>query len=80
MDRPTIRQSVRTGSLYSQDSKPEVLKGANAILIFIENNFYKGVPWETCYSRESSHSLKTRIFSSSGNLNVRCEENEVLDS
>jgi hypothetical protein len=30
--------------LYSQDSKPKVSKEANAILIFIENNFYKGVP------------------------------------
>jgi hypothetical protein len=30
------------GRLYSQDSKPKVSKEANAILIFIENNFYKG--------------------------------------
>jgi hypothetical protein len=53
---------------------------ANAILIFIENNFYKGVPWETCYSIESSQSLKARIFSSSGNLNSSCEDNKVLNS
>jgi hypothetical protein len=32
------------GRLYSQDSKPKVSYEANAILIFIENNFYKGVP------------------------------------
>jgi hypothetical protein len=41
--RPTICQSVRMGRLYSQDSKPKVSYKANAILIFIENNFYKGV-------------------------------------
>jgi hypothetical protein len=29
--------------LYSQDSKPKVLQEANAILVFIENNFYKGI-------------------------------------
>jgi hypothetical protein len=52
---------------------------ANAILIFIENNFYKGVLYKTCYSIESSQSLKARFFSSSRNLNVRCEENEVLN-
>jgi hypothetical protein len=49
-------------------------------LIFIENNFYKGVPWETYYSIESSQSLKARCFSSSGTQNRRCEENEVLNS
>jgi hypothetical protein len=68
------------GRFYSQDSKPKVSYEANAILIFIENNFYKGVPSETCYSIESSQSLKARCFSSSGNLNGRCEENEVLNS
>jgi hypothetical protein len=30
------------GRLYSQDSKPKVSQEANAILIFIENNFYMG--------------------------------------
>jgi hypothetical protein len=49
-------------------------------LIFIENNFYKGVSSGTCYSIESSQSLKARFFSSSGNLNSRCEEYEVLNS
>jgi hypothetical protein len=38
-----------------------------------------GVPWETCYSIESSQSLKARCFSSSGNLNGTCQENEVLN-
>jgi hypothetical protein len=47
------------------------------ILIFIENNFYKG---ETCSSIEPSQSLKARFLSSNGNLNDRCEENEVLNS
>jgi hypothetical protein len=46
----------------------------------LENNFYKGVPWETCYSMESSQSLKERFFSSSGNLKGRCEKNGVLNS
>jgi hypothetical protein len=32
------------------------------------------------YSIESSQSLKARCFSSSGNPNGRCEENEVLNS
>jgi hypothetical protein len=68
------------GRFYSQDSKPTVSSEANAILIFIENNFYKGVPSETCYSIESSQSLKARSFSSSENINGRCEENEVLNS
>jgi hypothetical protein len=80
MDMPTICQSVRMGRLYSQDSKPKVSYEANAILIFVENNFYKAVPWETCYSIESFQILKARCFSSSGNLNDRCEENEVLNS
>jgi hypothetical protein len=40
----------------------------------------KGVPWETCYSTESSQRLKARQFSSSRNLNNGCEENEVLNS
>jgi hypothetical protein len=35
---------------------------------------------EDVYSIESSQSLKARCFSSSGNLNGRCEENEVLNS
>ena len=68
------------GILYSHDLKTKVSYEANAILIFIENNFYKGVPWETCYPIESSQSLKARFFSSSGNLNGRCEEYEVLNS
>jgi hypothetical protein len=77
---PTICQSVRMGRLYSQDSKPKVSYEANANLIIVENNFYNGVPWETCYSIESSQMLKARCFSSSRNLNGRCEENEVLNS
>jgi hypothetical protein len=80
VNRPTICQSGRMGRLYSQDSKPKVSKEANAILIFIENNFYKGVPWETCYSIDSSQSLNARFFSSSGYPNGGCEENEVLNS
>jgi hypothetical protein len=43
VDRPTICQSIRMERLYSQDSKSKVSKEANAILIFIKNNFYKGV-------------------------------------
>jgi hypothetical protein len=46
----------------------------------LENNFYKGVPWETWCFIESSQSLKASFFSSSGNLNGGCEENEVLNS
>jgi hypothetical protein len=38
------------------------------------------VPWETCYSIESSQSLKARFFSLSGNLNSKCEKNAVLNS
>jgi hypothetical protein len=34
----------------------------------------------TCYSIQSSQRLRARFFSSSGNLNGRCEENEVLNS
>jgi hypothetical protein len=30
--------------------------------------------------KKTSQSLKARTFSSSGNLNSRCEENEVLNS
>jgi hypothetical protein len=32
------------GRLFSQDSKPKISQEANAILNFIKNNFYKGVP------------------------------------
>jgi hypothetical protein len=67
------------GRLYSQDSKSKVSYEENAILIFIENNFYKGVPWETCYFVESSQSLKARFFSSSGFLKGRCGKIEVLN-
>ena len=38
------------------------------------------VPWKTCHSIESSQSLKAIFFSSSGNLNGRWEENEVVNS
>jgi hypothetical protein len=41
VDRPSIYQSIRMGRLYNQDSKPMVSKEANAILIFVKNNFYK---------------------------------------
>jgi hypothetical protein len=68
------------GRLYSQDSKLKVSKEANAILIFIQNNLSKGVPCGTCYFIESFQRLKVRSFSSSGDLNDRCEENEVLNS
>jgi hypothetical protein len=44
VDRPTICQSVRMERLYSQDSKPKLSYEENAILIFIENDFYKEVP------------------------------------
>jgi hypothetical protein len=76
---PTICQSVRMGRLYSKESKPKVSEEANAILIFIEYNIYKGVTWKTCYSSETWQSLKARFFSLSGNLNGRCEENKVLN-
>jgi hypothetical protein len=80
VDRPTIHQSIRMGRLCSQDSKPKVSEEANAILIFIKNNLYKAVPWKTFYFIESSQSLKAKEFSSSRNLNDKCEGNEVLNS
>jgi hypothetical protein len=44
VDRLAICQSIRTGRLCCLDSKSKVSKEANVILIFIENNFYEGVP------------------------------------
>ena len=49
-------------------------------LDFQKNNIYKEVPWETNYSIESSQSIKPRKYSSSKNLDSRCEGNEVLNS
>jgi hypothetical protein len=42
--------------------------------------FYKGYLRETCCSIESSQSLKANEIFSSGKPNVRCEENDVLNS
>jgi hypothetical protein len=69
------------GRLYSQDSKPQGLIRSKCHFDFHrKNNFYKGVPSKTYYSIGASQSLKQRFFSSSENLNDRCEENEVLNS
>ena len=57
----------------SQDSKSKVSYEAKVILVFKIANFYKGVSWDTS-SIESSQSLKTRKFSSSGKPNSRCEK------
>jgi hypothetical protein len=40
----------------------------------------KGVPWETCYSIESSQSLKAGKYLQVENPSGRCEENEILNS
>jgi hypothetical protein len=38
------------------------------------------IPWETCYSIESSQSLKVRKFLQVENPSGRYEENDVLNS
>ena len=68
------------GGLYSQDSKPKVSQEANAILIFTKKKILQGAILRNLLLLESSQSLKTRFFFVCGNLNGRCEENEVLNS
>jgi hypothetical protein len=63
---PTICQSTRMEGLFSQDLKPKFSLEAKIIVILKKNHFYKGVPLKTCYSIESSQSLKAKKISSSG--------------
>jgi hypothetical protein len=64
---------------YSQDLEPKVSWEAKVILI-LKQKFYKEVPWEICYSIESSQSSKARTFSSSRKSNSRFEGNNMSNS
>jgi hypothetical protein len=60
--------------LYSQDS----IRSKDH-LDFQKKKFYKGVPWEICYSIESIEILKAIKYSSNRNPNSRCEKYDVLN-
>jgi hypothetical protein len=49
-------------------------------LDFQKKEFLKEIPWETCYSIESSKSSKAREFPLSGKSNGRCDENDISNS
>jgi hypothetical protein len=64
--------NIKMGRSYRQELKAKV------ILIFKKFIQQEGT-LRTCYSIESSQSLKARIFHEVENPNSRCEGNDVLN-
>jgi hypothetical protein len=65
--------NYKNGKVLESRFKAQILIRSKGHLDFQQTNFYKRVPSLTCYSIESSQSLKVRIFLQVENPNDRCE-------